>query len=168
MPAGPFGGVEMIGLLRKVLFAIAAVLMAAMVGSLFLQVVAREFHWSVDWTEESARFTFIAMVFMATVYATMTGSHLRVSVFSDLLAGKLGTRAVTAFHALVVTGFSAVMVWYSGYNFIDGFRYPNISPAIGFNQNILFIFMTVGFAVNTLLHALEFAQSLLPPRETRS
>jgi len=152
----------MVGYLRKALFGISAALMAAMVASLFLQVVAREFRWSVDWTEETARFAFIAMVFIATVYSTLTGSHLRVSVFSDLIAAKIGRRAVEGFHALVVTGFSVVMVWYSGYNFIDGFRYPNISPALGFNQNILFVFMTAGFAVNTVLQGLEFIAALRP------
>lgn len=150
----------MIHLLRKSLYAIAALMLAAMVASLFLQVVAREFHWSVDWTEESARFTFISMVFVAAVYSTVTDSHLRVSIVSDLLEKVLGKRIVQSFHAIVLIGFSGVMSWYSWQNFIEGLQYPNISPAIGFNQNLLFIFMTVGFAINLLVLTRQFVAVL--------
>lgn len=141
--------------LRIGLFAIAAVGLTAMVASLFLQVLAREFNWAVDWTEESARFTFIAMVFIAAAYATLTDSHLRVSVVSDLIARRIGHRIVGAFHALVLLGFALLMIWFSAYNFWDGLRFANTSPALRFNQNILFSAMTVGFTIMAVLHMLD-------------
>ena len=138
--------------LRHLLFALAAAGLAFMVAALFLQVISREFHWAVDWTEELGRFSFIAMVFFAAAYGTVTRSHLRVSVFSDLLARVVGVRAVDLLHTIVLLCFALIMTVYSGLNFVDGLRYPNTSPAIGFNQNHLFVAMCAGFAIIFVLH----------------
>jgi len=151
-------------LLRKVLFTVSALLLAFMVGSLFLQVLAREFRWSVDWTEESARFTFIAMVFIAAAYATLTQSNLRVTVFSNWLAGRIGQTPITVVHSIILIAFGGVMVYYSIVNFQEGLQYPNISPAIGFNQNFLFLFMIFGFIIITALHVIELVSSLRTKR----
>lgn len=142
----------MIRALRLALFALSAIGLTTMVTSLFLQVLAREFNWRVDWTEEIGRFAFISMVFMAAAYSTLTHSHLRVSVFSDLVARKIGARPVQAFHTLFLLGFAAIMIYFSAVNFVEGLRFPNISPALRFNQNILFVAMCCGFALIFLLH----------------
>lgn len=138
--------------LKKALLLLASILLAFMVGSLFLQVIAREFRWAVDWTEETGRFSFITMVFIAAAYGTLTRSHLSVSVFADMLAEKFGPRPIWFLHTIVILGFAAVMVVYSALNFVDGLQYPNTSPALGFNQNNLFVAMCVGFAMIFLLH----------------
>lgn len=138
--------------LRKSLLLLASALLAFMVVSLFLQVIAREFKWAVDWTEETGRFSFITMVFIAAAYGTLTRSHLSVTVFSDWISNKIGSHVVNLFHTAVVLGFAAVMVVFSALNFKDGLRYPNISPALGFNQNIMFAAMCIGFVLIFLLH----------------
>lgn len=155
----------MSGFLRKLLFSVSAFFLACMVLSLFLQVIARELHLSVGWTEESARLTFIAMVFVATAYASLTSSHLRVTVIADILAQKLGQRIVDAFHLVILLGLDGFMVWYSSINFVDGIRFPNISPAMGFNQNYLFIFMIFGFAVNGFIHLCDLVDLRHAPKE---
>lgn len=139
-------------ILRKTLLLLASALLAFMVGSLFLQVIAREFHWAVDWTEETGRFSFITMVFIAASYGTLTRSHLSVSVFSDWISSRIGARPIAFLHTVVVLGFAAVMIVFSALNFTDGLRYPNTSPALGFNQNILFAAMCTGFTIIFSLH----------------
>lgn len=139
-------------LFRRALFLVSAIGLAAMVGALFLQVVAREFNWPVDWTEEAGRFSFISMVFIAAAYGTLTRAHLRVSVFADVFARKYGPRPLQFVHTVILIGFAGVMVYFSAINFIDGIRYPNISPALRFNQNTLFVAMCAGFLLIGLLH----------------
>ncbi|MDA0355245.1 MAG: TRAP transporter small permease [Proteobacteria bacterium] len=139
-------------ILRYILFVLAAIGLALMVGALFLQVLSRELHWSVDWTEELGRFSFITMVFFAAAYGTLTRSHLRVSVFSDLLGSRFGVAKVDFLHTIVLLGFSATMTFFAWYNFVDGLRYPNTSPALRFNQNHLFVAMSFGFAIIFVLH----------------
>ena len=145
----------MVRILRIALFSLASLGLAVVVGALFLQVVARELRLAVDWTEELSRFAFITTVFVAAAYATLTRSHLRVSVLSDLIARRVGARPVQFLHTIVLIGFAAVMVVFSSMNFLDGLRYPNVSPAIGFNQNLLFAGMSGGFLIIGLLHVAD-------------
>lgn len=145
----------MVRILRFALFSLASLGLAVVVGALFLQVVARELRLAVDWTEELSRFAFITLVFVAAAYATLTRSHLRVSVLSDLIARRVGPRPIQFLHTIVLIGFAGVMVVFSAFNFWDGLRYPNVSPAIGFNQNILFAGMSVGFLIIGLLHVAD-------------
>lgn len=137
------------------LYAVAAVFLAVMVTSLVLQIVAREFRLPVDWTEEMSRFAFISMVFLASAFATLKRRHLRVSVFSDFIAGRIGQRPVAAFHFIILFAFDSVMVWLSSLNFIEGLQFANISPALGFNQNHLFAFMCLGFAASALVNLID-------------
>lgn len=148
-------------LAARILFAASALLLAAMAASLFLQVVAREFKLAVDWTEEMSRFVFIAMVFLASAYATLRRRHLRVSVVSDAIAGIVGDRPVAVFHLLILIGFDAVMVWYSGLNFMEGLQFPNISPSLGFNQSHLFAVMCLGFAASALINLADLIAALI-------
>ena len=150
----------MVNALRIALFSLASLGLAIMVSALFLQVVARELSLAVDWTEELSRFAFITMVFIAAAYATLTRSHLRVSVFSDWISTKIGPRPLQFLHTAVLIGFAAVMVVYSTINFWDGLRFPNVSPAIGFNQNILFAGMAGGFGLIALLHLADLVTLL--------
>lgn len=136
----------------RLLFVSAGLFLAGMALSLFLQVVAREFRLAVDWTEELSRFAFIAMVFLASAYATLRRRHLRVSVFSDLAAKAIGKRKVAAFHLVILVAFDSVMVWYSALNFWEGLQFANISPALGFNQNHLFVFMCLGFLASAIIN----------------
>lgn len=121
-------------------------------------MLAREFRWAVDWTEEMGRFSFITMVFIAAAYGTLTRSHLRVSVFSDLMAKYTGARVIDLIHSVILFLFAVVMTVFSWFNFTDGLRYPNISPAIGLNQGYLFIAMCAGFLIISLLHLRDLVQ----------
>jgi TRAP-type C4-dicarboxylate transport system permease small subunit len=145
----------------RINYALAACLLAAMAISLLLQIIAREFRLPIDWTEESSRFAFIAMVFLASAYATLKRRHLRVSVFSDLAAKFLGTRVVGIYHLVILIGFDATMVFYSGGNFLEGLQFANISPALGFNQNHLFIFMCIGFTISAFINLSDLALILM-------
>jgi len=144
----------------RLLFTSAALLLAAMAGALLLQVLSREFQLAVDETEELSRFFFIAMVFLASAYATLRRRHLRVSVFSDAVARRIGERPVAIFHLIVLIGFDCALVWYSAMNFLDGLRFPNISPSLGFNQNNLFIVMCIGFAASALINFADLVSVL--------
>jgi len=126
-----------------------------MVASLFIQVLAREFNWEVDWSEELARFSFISAVFLASSYATLTKSHLSVSFFSNWIAKRIGQNAVSKFHTFAQLGFDVCVIYYASINLIEGIRYPNISPSLGFNQNYLFVLMILGFALSALIHLID-------------
>ena len=127
--------------LRQTQLWAAHITLTIMVGSLFFQVLARQMRWQLDWTEELARFSFIAMIFVAASYATQTGAHhsdVELSVADKWIVSQLQWCAVLAFDVL--------FTWYSIENLIEGFRYPNLSPTLNFNENILFLAPAIGFS----------------------
>ena len=122
-----------------------------MVGALFLQIVSRQFGLQIDWTEELSRFAFITMVFVSASYASQAGSHLRVDAFAGLLsrwppAGWL----IARFQFLAILLFDALFFWYCVVNLLEGLEFPNLSPAIGLNENLLFLAPCIGFGAAVL------------------
>ena len=127
------------------------VTLVLMVGALFLQIVSLQFGLQIDWTEELSRFAFITMVFVSASYASHAGSHLRVDAFADLIgkwppAGWLIVRV----QFLAILLFDALFFWYCVVNLLEGLQYPNLSPAIGFNENLLFLAPCIGFGAAVL------------------
>jgi TRAP-type C4-dicarboxylate transport system permease small subunit len=136
---------------------IAHITLTIMVGSLFFQVIARHVNWQLDWTEELSRFAFISMIFVASSYATQSGSHLRVEFFSELISNinSVSRWIVIQLQWLAVLTFDVLFTWYSYENLMEGFQYPNMSPALNFNEGLLFIAPMVGFAVTVIYRLLS-------------
>ncbi|MBK5102766.1 MAG: TRAP transporter small permease [Burkholderiales bacterium] len=132
-------------------------------GALFLQVVSRYFGWQVDWTEELARFSFIVMVFASASYASSRGSHLSVTIFSDMAKRWTYSKwLVEKLQLLAVFVFDCLFCWYAAANVIEGFRWPNLSPSLGFNENLLFLAPAVGFAAAIIQRVLALFDDRLP------
>ncbi|MZR31644.1 TRAP transporter small permease [Sneathiella litorea] len=154
--------------LRQTQLWAAHITLTIMVGSLFFQVLARQMRWQLDWTEELARFSFIAMIFVAASYATQTGAHLRVEFFSDLISkmGRTSRWIVSQLQWCAVLTFDVLFTWYSIENLKEGFRYPNLSPTLNFNENILFLAPAIGFSaaiIFTILSRFVEAPGLQTP-----
>lgn len=142
---------------------------ALTVGALSLQVVSREVGWQVDWTEELARFSFLVMVFTSASYASGKLSHLRVSVFSDIVARWAGSRWVLEkVQFLCIVLFDALFCWFASENVIEGLRYPTISPSLRFNESYLFLAPALFFAIAIVQRfALLFDEAPAAPEEAR-
>ncbi len=122
--------------------------LAITIGALTLQVFAREVGWQVDWTEELARFSFLVMVFTSASFASGRMTHLSVSVFSDFAARwKYSKWLVEKIQLLCILTFDGMFCWYAASNVVEGFRYPTVSPSLGFNENLLFLAPAVFFAL---------------------
>lgn len=150
----------MLNILKRGQIGICHGLLAVMVGALFFQVIAREFNLGVDWTEEISRFAFISLVFISASYATLMDSHLKISVFSDMLVKLIGKKPVFIIHAFFLLAFDFTMVYFCSINVIEGIRYPNVSPALGFNQNYLFAVLVIGFLMSAIIRIIYLVDAL--------
>lgn len=129
----------------------AHITLTLMVGALFLQIIARQFNWQIDWTEELSRFAFIAMVFLSASYASQMDSHLRVDAIADLFGRWRPARwVIDRLQFIAILVFDCLFFWYCITNLMEGFQYPNLSPAIGFNENLLFLAPIIGFGTAIL------------------
>jgi TRAP-type C4-dicarboxylate transport system permease small subunit len=92
---------------------LCALMLAAMVALLFIQVVGRYvFDDPPDWTEELARAVFIYLTFVGGALAIVRNAHLRIESFHDRLSLRSKT-ALDIVLALVGVIFLAVTLYYS-------------------------------------------------------
>jgi TRAP-type C4-dicarboxylate transport system permease small subunit len=137
-----------------------------MVGSLFLQIIARQLNWQIDWTEELSRFAFIAMVFVTASLASQMDSHLKVGAFAEVMQKWPPARwLIPKLQFIAILLFDILFFWYCIFNLLEGLEYPNRSPAIGFNENWLFLAPIIGFAaaiMHRLLSTLYTQPNLAP------
>jgi TRAP-type C4-dicarboxylate transport system permease small subunit len=134
-----------------------------MVGSLFLQIVARQLNWQIDWTEELSRFAFIAMVFVTASYASQMDTHLKVAAFAEMIEKWRPAKwIIRRLQFIAIMLFDCLFFWYCILNLLDGLQYPNMSPAIGFNENWLFLAPILGFGAAILQKLLSIYYT--PPK----
>ena len=127
-----------------------------MTFALTVQVVARYvFSKGFVWTDESARYCMIWMVFIGATEIIFNGDHIKVTVVEDLVRG-LGKKIVILIQHFAGLVFSIVMAWYS---------FPQVqlaSKAVSSNMNInmgivysifpvITILMIVGYILRIIL-----------------
>jgi len=92
---------------------LCALMLAAMVVLLFIQVVGRYgFENPPDWTEELARMVFIYLTFVGGALAIVRNAHLRIESFHDRLSPRSKTTLDIAL-TLVGVIFLVVTLYYS-------------------------------------------------------
>jgi len=92
---------------------LCALLVAAMVVLLFIQVVGRYgFENPPDWTEELARMVFIYLTFVGGALAIVRNAHLRIESFHDRLSPRAKT-TLDIVLTLVGVIFLVVTLYYS-------------------------------------------------------
>ena len=78
------------------------VMLVMMVGSIFINVVARYFGVAFSWVDEISRLTFVWMSFMAMVLAYRKGMHPSFNVVSEKLKGIPGKLLQTLINLLIL------------------------------------------------------------------
>jgi len=69
---------------------LAALFFSAMVILIFLQILSRfVFNFSLGWTEELARYSFVVMVYFSAVVAAKRNRHLKVAFMHEALPRKI-------------------------------------------------------------------------------
>lgn len=116
--------------LTKIMKVVMVILFVWMTFSLGIQVVARYvFSKSFVWSEESARYCMIWMIFIGAAEIIFNDEHIKVTVIEDLLHG-LGKKILLLIQNIAGLFFSVIMAMYS---------FPQVrlaSKAVSSNMNI--------------------------------
>lgn len=136
--------------LTKIMKAVMIALFIWMTFSLGIQVVARYvFAKSFVWSEESARYCMIWMVFIGATEIIFNGEHIKVTVVEDLLRG-LGKKIIVLIQYIAGLVFAVIMAWYS---------FPQVelaSKAVSSNMNINMGIVYGIFPVVTILMIIAY------------
>lgn len=121
------------------------VLMVAMPLVIVCQVFLRVTNQPLRWTEETARYLFIWVIYLGCSRSVREKSELSVDAVQNLL--KEGTRARGVFElvsTILCVIFSAVFVRYSIALIENMIEFPKYSPACHYNMIIVYLSSVVG------------------------
>lgn len=105
---------KLLEIFEKVCSFVSTILLVGMLFSLSVQVISRYiFNTGFAWTEESARYMMVAMVFFGAVVCTKQGIHVAVDAIEELLP-----RTATILKIIQY----AIMIGYSGIVFVYGIQ----------------------------------------------
>lgn len=122
--------------IRKVLtkiFEVALILLLTwMVISLGIQVIGRYiFHKGFIWSEESARYCMIWLVFIGSTEIVFNSRHIRVTVIEDILKGA-GQKIIQLIQYLIASTFTGLVFLYS----IDAVKLASMATSSNMNINM--------------------------------
>ena len=96
--------------LARAAMGLGAVLLAALVGVLALQVASRQIPGVfVPWTEEVSRFLFVWLAFLGTAVAFQRNAHVAITILADRAGPRLRLGLAVLVRLLVV-GFALIML----------------------------------------------------------
>ncbi len=133
---------------------VAAVLLAAMVGIILVQVVARYvLHLPISWPEESARFVAVWLTFVGAAAAGAKHEQIAVNLFEPLLRG-LGKRLLSIVVTLCGLAAVGVLLW-SVPPLIFGEAGRSVAPGSGIEARWVYLGLPVGCSVVALFLLLD-------------
>lgn len=140
----------------KIMEAFSALILGGMTFLIFVQVLARYvFKTPLAWSEESARFLFIWMTFIAGYVGARKGQHIGVELIQNLLP-KTVKRGIKVVCDLISVVFFLMVLYYCCTQW--GKLSSQTSPALKIPMAFVYLGMMMGclgMAVSYFLHIFE-------------
>lgn len=112
-------------------FLISAAALIALVILLTISIYARYVSgFSIPWSEEVARFMFIAVIFSSISYTARQHRHIRVTLFVEKLFSKSAQNIVFIIGDLIWLLFNGVVLYGAYIILSELFEYPYNSPVL--------------------------------------
>lgn len=130
-------------LLSVILFTLMTILIS-------LQIIFRELaDFSLDWTEELGRYTFIWLVYISASLAVKNKRHLRVE-FVETILPKKASKWYSLFGQSIWLAFSLYMVM-EGYNVASHvLDSGQTSPSVGLTMGYVYMIVPIGFGLMSI------------------
>lgn len=131
--------------LYQIVFWFSAVLMAAMVFTIFIQVIARYvFSNSLTWSEEVGRYVFVMMTFYGGALGVKRNQHALLDSLVNLFPFKVAKMVNLISYSLMLGLTITVLI---GLKAIMGVAKRQVSAALQLPMIYIYILMFIGMAV---------------------
>lgn len=133
-------------LLNEFEFIVAAAALLGLVGLLTISILARYVGgMSVPWSEEVARFSFVAVIFASISYAARQHRHIRVTMFVEKMFSRKAQAVVFSFGDLIWLAYNIVVLYASYIILEDMFRYPYSSAVLNLPMYFVYAIIPIFF-----------------------
>ncbi|WP_316859915.1 TRAP transporter small permease [uncultured Cohaesibacter sp.] len=137
--------------LRKTLYGISVVAMLVMLAIIFMQVITRYvFGFSLEWSEELARFLFVWVVFLGSALIMGEDGHLAVELLPRLLKGTVPGFALNLF--INVCGYVFIFLLITqGWKMTETMTFQT-SPGLGISMSYVYMIMPLSGLLMLMYH----------------
>ena len=142
---------------EKIMLVVAVILMAFIPVAIIIQVIFRSIKISVNWSEEAARFGYVAVTFLGSVLAIKHGKHITITFLFDLLP-PIVRRALGVIIHLCIGAFM-VFCSYGCFLLMKAADHVRANSMLWFHLNYLYGFVFVCcilMVVVSLIRSVEF------------
>lgn len=127
-------------------FLVSAVALVALVALLTISIYARYVSgFSIPWSEEVARFMFIAVIFSSISYTARQHRHIRVTLFVEKMFSKKAQNVVFIVGDVIWLVFNAVVLYGAYEIFSELFEYPYNSPVLNLPMYYVYVLIPIFF-----------------------
>lgn len=125
----------------------AAVLLVIMTVLIFFQVLSRFIlNAPLAWSEETARYIFIWVIYISAALAVKKQEHIRVEIGLIILKGK--ARKVAYILSDIIFLIFTFFLVKNGIGLVEMLtKHGQISPAVGFSMNYIYAIIPIGYGL---------------------
>lgn len=133
-----------------------SVLLAAMVVTIFYQVVSRYiFNFSLVWAEELARGCFIWMVFMGLSYVERNDEPIKITILRDIMPP--GIRFLMNLMSMILSLIFCLICTFYGFERVAFLaESKQIAPGLQINMVWFYLAIPVGFLLTSIAYVMKF------------
>jgi tripartite ATP-independent transporter DctM subunit len=155
LPGAPAPKYRIVALADRATDAAAAVLLTGMVLVTTLQIIMRYvFNSPLPWPEEVARWAFLWLVMIGCITATRIGSHIRMTMFVNMLPKS--TRPYSHLVGIMLSAASLAFIAYLG------IRLMNATTAVSVNLSVSYSYLYLAVPVGAVLSLIVLARAVVP------
>lgn len=127
-------------------FLVSAFALIALVVLLTISIYARYISgFSIPWSEEVARFMFIAVIFSSISYTARQHRHIRVTLFVEKLFSKKAQNIVFIIGDIIWLVFNAVILYGAYIILSELIEYPYNSPVLNLPMHYVYAIIPLFF-----------------------
>jgi len=130
-------------------YVLVVTLLAVMTTAVFLQVVTRTFSYSLSWTEELARYSFIWLVYIGISFAVKEKKHIKIEAL-EMAVDDNGKKILGLISHTIFLLFAIFVIIYGSKMVINLYSLGQTSPALGLPMWIVYLAGPVGFGLTAV------------------
>lgn len=129
---------------------LAALLLVIMTLLIFFQVVSRFiFNAPLAWSEETARYAFVWLIYISAALAVKKGAHIRVEIGLHFFKG-IGRKIAFLLTDILFLIFTLFLVKDGAFLVKTLTSHNQISPAVGYSMNLIYLIIPFGYGLMTI------------------
>ena len=151
----------------KLVEAVCVTIMVLMVIVVFVATIGRYSKlYAIDWSDEFARYSMVAIVYLGLMLASPNGGHFVVEVV-PMIFPKSVVKAISVVVTVLVDAFAVFLVRYGWMVSSRMLRQGKLSPMMDLPLGMVYLLIPVGVGLMAVFYTIHTIESLMAKDEKK-